>query len=82
MRSSLIVFGQGARTGARLALARMIDIGPTAAGILGLTLEDAEGRPIVELLKDGVAPKPSPSKKGGKKTRPSNTDKSTGEAQP
>ncbi|MCI0488530.1 MAG: alkaline phosphatase family protein [Blastocatellia bacterium] len=51
MRSSLIVYGEGARAGARMTLARMIDIAPTAATLLGISLPEAEGRAIREFLK-------------------------------
>jgi predicted AlkP superfamily pyrophosphatase or phosphodiesterase len=61
LRSSLIVYGAAARVGARLGLARMIDIAPTAAAVLGLCFEKAEGAPINELLKPGVIP-PQPKK--------------------
>jgi predicted AlkP superfamily pyrophosphatase or phosphodiesterase len=63
LRSSLIVYGAGARVGARRALARMIDIGPTAAALLGLNLPAAEGTPIAELLKPGLIPPPPPKQK-------------------
>jgi predicted AlkP superfamily pyrophosphatase or phosphodiesterase len=66
MRSSLIVYGAGARVGSRMALARMIDIGPTAASVLGLTFENAEGSPIRELLKPGVVPQQPPRSKKSK----------------
>jgi predicted AlkP superfamily pyrophosphatase or phosphodiesterase len=56
MRSSLIIFGAKARVGAKLALAKMIDIAPTAAALLGLSFENAEGKPISELVKPGVIP--------------------------
>jgi hypothetical protein len=39
----------------------MIDIGPTAAAVLGLSFEKAEGAPINELLKPGIIP-PLPKK--------------------
>ena len=61
MRSSLIVYGAGARVGAKLALARMIDIGPTAAAVLGLRFSNAEGTPIAELVKPGTIPPPERS---------------------
>jgi predicted AlkP superfamily pyrophosphatase or phosphodiesterase len=70
MRSSLIVYGAAARTGARMALARMIDIGPTAAAVLGLRLTNAEGSPIGELLKPGTIPPPDPSERKKKTRRP------------
>jgi predicted AlkP superfamily pyrophosphatase or phosphodiesterase len=58
MRSSLIVYGREARVGSRIAVARMIDIGPTAAAVLGLRFADAEGSPIAELLRPGIIPPP------------------------
>ncbi len=58
LRSSLIVYGAGARVGARMPLARMIDIAPTAAGLLGLVFTEAEGVAINELVKPGLIPKP------------------------
>jgi predicted AlkP superfamily pyrophosphatase or phosphodiesterase len=63
MRSSLIVYGAGARVGAKMALARMIDIGPTAAAVLGLSFLNAEGAPIAELLKPGTIPPPDPNQR-------------------
>ena len=68
MRSSLIVYGAGARVGAKMALARMIDIGPTAAAVLGLSFSNAEGTPIAELLKPGTIPPPDPNQRK-KKTK-------------
>lgn len=56
MRSALIVYGAAARVGARVSIARMVDIGPTAAAVLGLSFSEAEGLPIAELLKPGVIP--------------------------
>ena len=66
MRSALIVYGASARVGSKLTLARMIDIGPTAAAVLGLSFSNADGMPIAELLKAGVIP-PRPQKKKDKK---------------
>jgi predicted AlkP superfamily pyrophosphatase or phosphodiesterase len=68
MRSSLIVYGAGARVGAKMALARMIDIAPTAAALLGLSFANAEGRVIAELLKPGLIPEAQPKQK--KKDKP------------
>jgi predicted AlkP superfamily pyrophosphatase or phosphodiesterase len=65
MRSSLILFGNNVRAGTRLHLARMIDIGPTAAGLLGLVFTAAEGSAITELLKPGVVPRTPPRKRKG-----------------
>ncbi|HJQ70466.1 MAG TPA: alkaline phosphatase family protein [Blastocatellia bacterium] len=71
LRSSLIIFGPGARVGAQMPLARMIDIAPTAAALLGLTFSDAEGQPIRELIKPGLIPKPQATKKKSKGARDS-----------
>jgi predicted AlkP superfamily pyrophosphatase or phosphodiesterase len=63
MRSSLILYGADVKVGAKQALARMIDIAPTAASLLGLSFEKAEGSPIAAFLKEGVVvPKPQPKK--------------------
>lgn len=50
MRSALIVYGADARAGAKLRLARMVDIAPTAAALLGLKFPKAEGSVIAGLL--------------------------------
>jgi predicted AlkP superfamily pyrophosphatase or phosphodiesterase len=51
MRASLIIFGEKARAGSHIPLARMIDIGPTAAEVLGLSIPREEGHPISALIK-------------------------------
>ncbi|HWP43029.1 MAG TPA: hypothetical protein VNO14_07330, partial [Blastocatellia bacterium] len=51
MRASLIIYGAAARVGAKVPLARMIDIAPTAASVLGLSFKGAEGLPLRELIK-------------------------------
>lgn len=66
MRSALIVYGAGARVGARLALAKMVDIAPTAAALLGLGFENAEGLPLREALKPGVNIRQPPKKAKGR----------------
>jgi predicted AlkP superfamily pyrophosphatase or phosphodiesterase len=58
MRSALIVYGMNTRVGARMPLAKMIDIAPTVAALLGLSFESAEGSVISALIKPGVIPKP------------------------
>jgi predicted AlkP superfamily pyrophosphatase or phosphodiesterase len=63
MRSALIVWGASARVGAKMPLARMVDIGPTAAAVLGLSFASAEGMPIAELLKPGIIPPQQPKKR-------------------
>ncbi|HZS06177.1 MAG TPA: ectonucleotide pyrophosphatase/phosphodiesterase [Blastocatellia bacterium] len=54
MRASLIVYGPGVRSGAKLQLARMIDLAPSIAGLLRLKLPHPEGKPFRELLDDGA----------------------------
>ena len=53
MRASLIIYGQGVRNGAKLPLARMIDLAPSIASLLKLKLPQAEGQPFRELLQSG-----------------------------
>ena len=45
LRSSLIIFGPGARVGAQMALARMIRHRADGAALLGLSFSEAEGQP-------------------------------------
>lgn len=51
MRASLIIYGLRARAGAKLPLARMIDLAPSIAALLDLKLPQAEGKPFKGLLK-------------------------------
>ncbi len=69
MRSALIVYGAAARVGARISIARMVDIGPTAAAVLGMNFSEAEGLPIAELLKAGVIPPRTKSNKPSRKPK-------------
>jgi predicted AlkP superfamily pyrophosphatase or phosphodiesterase len=71
MRSALIMYGQAARVGARVAIARMIDVGPTAAAVLGLSLADTQGQVLTGLLKPQYIPPPDPDRK---KHRPKKAD--------
>jgi predicted AlkP superfamily pyrophosphatase or phosphodiesterase len=50
MRASLIIYGPGVRSGAKLPLARMIDLAPSIAGLLKLKLPQSEGKSLKELL--------------------------------
>jgi predicted AlkP superfamily pyrophosphatase or phosphodiesterase len=61
LRSSLLIYGEAARVGASVPLARMIDIAPTASALLGLRFNEIEGRPIRELVREGLIP-PTPEK--------------------
>ena len=67
MRSSLIVYGEAARVGARSGVARMIDIAPTGAAILGLDLPRAQGLVLTGLIKQQYVPAPQPDKKRNRK---------------
>jgi predicted AlkP superfamily pyrophosphatase or phosphodiesterase len=53
MRASLIIYGPGVRSGAKLPLARMIDLAPSIASLLKLKLPQAEGKPFKELINSG-----------------------------
>lgn len=48
--SFFAAWGRGVRAGARLDSARLVDIGPTLAELLGLRLPAAEGRVLREIL--------------------------------
>ena len=53
MRASLIIYGPGVRSGAKLPLTRMIDLAPSIASLLKLKLPQTEGKPFKELLNSG-----------------------------
>jgi predicted AlkP superfamily pyrophosphatase or phosphodiesterase len=53
--AAFVMAGPGVRAGAKLDAISMLDLGPTAARILGLDLPDAEGKPLVEALADAPA---------------------------
>ena len=48
--SLILANGNGIRRGKVIDSARLVDIGPTLAALLGLTLPQAEGKPIAEVL--------------------------------
>ena len=54
MRASLIIYGPGVRSGAKLPLARMIDLAPSIAVLLNLKFPQPEGKPFEELLDSGL----------------------------
>lgn len=73
MRASLMIYGEAAKVGGQVTVARMVDIGPTVASILGVELADAEGHPIPELVKPSMIPPPPPGeKKNGSKKKKKN----------
>jgi hypothetical protein len=47
----------------------MVDIGPTAAAVLGMSFAEAEGLPIDELLKPGVIPPRTKPKQPSRKPK-------------
>jgi predicted AlkP superfamily pyrophosphatase or phosphodiesterase len=63
MRASLIIYGAKAKVGSKLSLAKMIDIAPTAAALLGLSIENAEGKVISDLVKASIIPAQSKPKR-------------------
>jgi hypothetical protein len=52
MHTGFIAAGAGIRPGVPLPLLRQIDIAPTIARLLGLTMPSADGVPMVGLLQD------------------------------
>ncbi len=50
MRAALIISGKGIKTGKRIEYARMIDIAPTIARLLGLEMKTARGRVLSEVI--------------------------------
>jgi predicted AlkP superfamily pyrophosphatase or phosphodiesterase len=51
MFTGLLISGSGIRTGIKIPIARQIDIAPTVARLLGLELKEADGVPMVGILK-------------------------------
>lgn len=54
MHASLIIYGPGVRSGAKLPLAKMIDLAPSIAALLKLKLPQPEGKPFKELFNSGA----------------------------
>jgi predicted AlkP superfamily pyrophosphatase or phosphodiesterase len=51
MRALFVIAGKGIKSGARVEYARLIDIAPTMARLLGLEMKTARGRVISEVIK-------------------------------
>jgi len=51
MHATFIASGSGIRAGARLGLVRSVDVAPTAARLLGLRMENVEGRVLESILR-------------------------------
>jgi predicted AlkP superfamily pyrophosphatase or phosphodiesterase len=52
MRASFIAAGRGIKPGPPLPVISMLAIAPTVARLLGITLADAEAKPLAEILED------------------------------
>lgn len=50
MRGTLALFGRGVKPGAKLEYARLIDLAPTIARMLGIEMKTARGRVLTEVL--------------------------------
>ncbi len=50
MRAAMIISGKGIKTGKRIEYARMIDIAPTIARLLGFEMKTARGRVLSEVI--------------------------------
>jgi predicted AlkP superfamily pyrophosphatase or phosphodiesterase len=50
MHTGFIAFGHGIKPGVALQRARLVDVAPTVAALLGLKLDDADGRVLHEIL--------------------------------
>ena len=51
LHTGLILHGAGVRGGASIDRARLIDVAPTVAQLLGIDMKDVEGRVLSDLLK-------------------------------
>jgi predicted AlkP superfamily pyrophosphatase or phosphodiesterase len=51
MDAFLVAWGRGIRPGASIERARLVDVAPTVAALLGLKMENTEGRVLEEILK-------------------------------
>jgi hypothetical protein len=58
LHTGLILSGAGVRAGLVVPRARQIDVGPTAARLLGLDLGDTEGAPMLGLVAGTATPQP------------------------
>jgi hypothetical protein len=50
MRGTFVAWGAGIRPGARLPVIRSVDVAPTIARLLGLRLENTDGKPREEIF--------------------------------
>ncbi len=52
LHTGLVLWGRGVKKGARIDEASVLDVAPTAARLLGLEMEDVDGRVLTELLQE------------------------------
>jgi hypothetical protein len=57
LHTGLILSGAGVRAGLVIPRARQIDVGPTAARLLGLDMGETEGAPMLGLLSGTATPR-------------------------
>jgi hypothetical protein len=50
MFTSVVLSGRGVKKGAAIGHVRSLDIAPTIATLLGITMKDVEGRVLTEAL--------------------------------
>jgi hypothetical protein len=51
MRALFVIAGKGIKSGTQTPYARLVDIAPTVARLLGLEMKTARGRVISEVIK-------------------------------
>lgn len=56
-----VAWGRGLRQGVRVPIMQQLDIAPTVASLLGISLREAEGRPLLGALAAGSSADPSPA---------------------
>ena len=54
--AGIVLWGRGVRSGVRVPVFSLLDAGPTAAALLGVSLDPAKGRPRLGLLRRGSRP--------------------------
>jgi predicted AlkP superfamily pyrophosphatase or phosphodiesterase len=53
MHTGLVAAGAGVKAGVAVPLARQVDVAPTVARLLGLTMSETDGAPMVGILTEG-----------------------------
>jgi predicted AlkP superfamily pyrophosphatase or phosphodiesterase len=52
METGLVLWGRGVKAGAVAGRARLVDVAPTVARLMGLSMPEAEGRALTEMLQE------------------------------